>query len=246
MQAQPMERLANLASKFQAIADFTQSLPSEPVYACDACNDTGWTITVGEGAKLCECEKRRRLARMLDRIPAEYRGFDLATIEPMTARHEKQAPLLVAVKANPMASLFLSGKNGCGKSLVGWLSYKRAVQEGRPAVFLTMSELLRQFRELELDSEKLPVVDAPTLSKSKLRWLVVLDEAEKARPTEFASEKLCDLLDAIYRHRHQLIVTSNFTAAELREHWSKQNPVYGNSIMRRIMELDGLIDVPMF
>lgn len=35
-------------------------------------------------------------------------------------------------------------------------------------------------------------------------------------------------------------------AAQLREHWSRQNPVYGNSIMRRILELDGLIDVPMF
>ncbi len=180
------------------------------------------------------------------KIPVEYRNFDLVTIEPLPDKHEKQATLFATVKADPALSLFLSGKNGSGKSLLGWLVYKRAAEEGRPVVFLTMSEMLRQFREWELDPEKLPIVDSVSLRESKARWLIVLDEAEKARPTEFASEKLCELLDAVYSHRHQLIVTSNFDANQLREHWSKQNPVYGASIMRRIMELDGLIQVEMF
>jgi DNA replication protein DnaC len=239
--------MATIASRILAIAaSQLQEQSDAPLYACDACGDTGWIVIIGEGAKLCQCERQKRLERRMNKIPAEYRSFDLATIQPMAAKHEKQEKLFGAVKADPTVSLFLSGKNGCGKSLLGWLVYKRAAEDGRPVVFLTMSELMRQFREWELDSEKAPMVDSSSLRDSKVRWLIVLDEAEKARATEFASEKLCELLDAIYTHRHQLIVTSNFSAADLREHWSKQNPVYGASIMRRIMELDGLVNVPMF
>lgn len=247
MQAKQMEPMATIASRILAIAATRlQEQSNAPLYACDECGDTGWVVVVGEGARLCQCEKQKRIEKRMNKIPAEYRSFDLAAIQPMAAKHEKQAALFAEVKKNPAASLFLSGKNGCGKSMLGWLIYKRAAEDGRPVVFLTMSELMRQFREWELDSEKPPMVDSSSLRDSKVRWLIVLDEAEKARATEFASEKLCELLDAIYTHRHQLVVTSNFNAADLREHWSKQNPVYGASIMRRIMELDGLVEVRMF
>lgn len=246
METVSMQPTGTIAARILAIAASKLQEPSEPTYACEVCRDSQWIVTAGKGATPCECEKRRRREKLLAQIPLEYRGLDLATVQPMVSKHEKQAPLFAAVKADPTASLFLSGKNGCGKSLLGWLLYKRAVEEGRPVVFLTMSELMRQFREWETDSEKLPTVDAVVLRQAKTRWLIVLDEAEKARPSEFASEKLCELLDAIYTNRHQLIATSNFTASELRKHWSRQHPVYGNSIMRRIMELDGLIDVPMF
>lgn len=220
--------------------------PSEPVYDCNRCQDTAWIVVPGDGAKLCECEKRKRVERRLARIPAEYRAFDLATIQPMAEKHAKQERLFATVKADPGVSLMMYGKNGCGKSLVGWLLYKRAIEDGRPAIFLSLSELMRQFREWELDPLKLAVIDAASLRETKARWLIVLDEAEKARPTEFASEKLCDLLDAIYTNRHQLVVTSNFSPSDLREHWSRQNPVYGTSILRRVMELDGLKDVDLF
>lgn len=239
--------MATIASRILAIAATRLQKQSEAVpYACDDCTDTGWIVIAGEGARLCQCEKQKRIEKRMSKIPAEYRSFNLATIQPMAAKHEKQAALFAEVKANPAASLFLSGRNGCGKSLLGWLIYKQAAGDGRPVVFLTMSELMRQFREWELDSEKPPIVDASSLRDSKARWLIVLDEAEKARATEFASEKLCELLDAVYTNHHQLVITSNFNAASLREHWSKQNPVYGASIMRRIMELDGLIEVKMF
>lgn len=242
-----MEPMATIASRILAIAaSKLQEQSDASPYACDLCCDTGWVVEIGNGAALCECEKRKRIERRMAKIPAEYRGFDLATIQPMASKHEKQAKLFEVVKADPTVSLFLSGKNGCGKSMLGWLVYKRAVEDGRPVVFLTMSELMRQFRDWELDSEKPALIDASSLRNSKKRWLIVLDEAEKARATEFASEKLCELLDAVYTHHHQLIVTSNFNATDLREHWSKQNPVYGASIMRRIMELDGLVNVPMF
>ena len=195
---------------------------------------------------MCECRKADRKKRLLDKIPVEYRELDLASVRPDANRHSKQTALLDAVKQSPDTSLYLSGKNGCGKTMIGWLLYKRAIEQGRPAIFLPMPELLRQLREWEMDSEKLPAIEAQSLRESKHRWFIGIDEAEKARPSEFASEALFQILDAVYSHHHQLVVTSNFSARDLREHWSRQNPVWGASIMRRIMELDDLIEVEMF
>jgi len=230
-----------------ARANSGQSAKSnEEVYLCAICSDTGWFVEPGKGAAMCECKKRGRREALLSKIPPEYRGLDLATITPDLNRHPKQAALIDAIQRDPGASLFLAGNNGTGKTMLGWLAYKRAIEQGRPAVFLSMPELLRQMRIWEMDSEKFPAVDAATLRESKKRWFVGIDEAEKARPSEFASEMLFQILDAIYTHRHQLVITSNLPQRALQEHWSRESPVYGASIIRRIVELDGLIEVSMF
>jgi DNA replication protein DnaC len=185
---------------------------------------------------------------MLAKIPVEYRGLDLDTISPDLAKHPKQGSLLELVKADPGASLMLSGKNGCGKTLVGWLMYRRAVEDDRPAVFLPVAELITQYRLWETSSDEAPHVDidSTTLREDKRRWLIGLDEFEKARPTPFAAEKLFLLLDAVYSHRHQLIITTNLEKEALRDHWSDHGQDYGVSIMRRVLELHGMTRVPMF
>lgn len=183
---------------------------------------------------------------MLARIPAEYRELDLATIQPQSDRHAKQDALIDAVRQDPGASLFLAGRNGTGKTMIGWLLYKRAIEEGRPAVFLSMAELLRQLRTWEMDSEKLPIIEPTGLRESKQRWFIGIDEADKARPTEFASEMIFLILDAIYSGRHQLVMTTNLDLAGLRDHWARASEVWGNSIMRRITDLNDMVDVSLF
>ena len=146
-------------------------------YACVTCVDTGWVVTPGTPAKRCDCAKRAQRERLLGKIPAEYRNLDLATVQPDITKHFKQTALLQAVKSDPDASLFLAGRNGSGKSMVGWLLFKRAIEQGRPAVFLSMPELLREFREWEMDSVKYPSIDASTLRETKSRWFIGIDEA---------------------------------------------------------------------
>lgn len=227
------ERLKSLES-----APLAGSEP--PAYACADCRDLGWLIT-DRGAKPCECLLASRRRKLLDRIPPEYRGFDLALIEPDPERSQDQASLIEALRANPNLSLLLSGRVGSGKSLVGWLLYKWAIERERPTVALPLAELLGQFRRYECGSDQLPVVTSEDLRDSSRRWLIFLDEFDKARPTEFAGEQLFLLMDAIYTYRHQLVVTSNLSKDDLRARWSRASEEYGVSVTRRLLELDGLI-----
>lgn len=218
----------------------------EELFTCPTCSDIGWVVIESKGAKLCECLKAAKRQRLLDRIPPEYRGLDLETIEPDLSRHEGQASLIAALRKDPDMSLLLAGRGGTGKSMVGWLLYKRAIEHERPAVAIPLAELLGQFRRYECGSEQLPVVTSEDLRDSSRRWYLFLDEFDKARPTEFAAEQLFLLMDAVYTYRHQLVVTSNIGKDDLRAHWSQTSEQNGASIMRRVLELHGVARKEMF
>lgn len=218
---------------------------SDAAYDCPKCQDLGWIVTI-RGAKRCDCLEAKLRTQLLERIPAEYRAFDLATIQPDISRHPDQASLVPALQADPSVSIFLAGRVGCGKSLFGWLLYKRAIEDGRPAVAAPLAELMSEFRRYECGDEKLPRIMSGDLREDRRRWLIFLDEFDKARASEFATEQLFLLLDSIYAGRHQLVVTSNIGKDELRAHWSKASEQYGVSIMRRLLELDGMARKEMF
>jgi DNA replication protein DnaC len=217
----------------------------EDIFTCVTCSDLGWIIGV-KGAKQCECLRVKQRQRLLDRIPPEYRGLDLSTIQPDLSRHEGQASLIAALRADPAMSLILSGRVGCGKSMIGWLLYKRAIEAERPAVAIPLAELLGQFRRYECGSETLPAITSDVLRDSSRRWFIFLDEFDKARVSEFAGEQLFLLMDAIYTYRHQLIVTANVDKDGLRQHWSQHGEGHGVSIMRRLLELEGMARKEMF
>ena len=215
-------------------------------YDCEDCQDSGWRVVVGEGATRCQCLTNRIRARALARIPAIYRTHSLASLTADVARHPKQARLIEAMRAKPDGSYLLFGKNGCGKSMLGWVLYRDAIESGRIAVGVMLSDLLAQFRAWERDNDKLPMVTANDLRTDKRRYFVFLDELEKARPSEYAAEMLFQLVDAVYSNGHQLVITSNLRPDQLREHWSVNGEVYGPSILRRILEIEGGAFVDLF
>lgn len=182
----------------------------------------------------------------MNRIPTIYRGFALETIKPDLTRHRTQAMVIATMQRQPETSYALFGENGCGKSLFGWLLYRKAIEDGRYAVALPLSELLAQFRAWEKEPDNLPAITPGDLRQSKRRYLIFLDEIEKARPSEFAAEMLFALVDAAHSFDHQLIVTSNLKPEELSAHWARNGSSYGPSIMRRVMEMRDGLEVPMY
>ncbi|MEX5669406.1 hypothetical protein ABFV57_31580, partial [Pseudomonas neuropathica] len=91
-----------------------------------------------------------------NQIPAIYQSLRLESAKPDVERHPLQADILQAMQRQPLASYALFGKNGCGKSLFGWLLYRTAVESGRSAVGVPLSELLAQFRAWEKEQALLP------------------------------------------------------------------------------------------
>jgi len=215
-----------------------------PDAECPTCAGFGWEPTP-QGSRRCHCLRDAIKARKLAAIPPKFAAFTLGTITPDAKRHAKQAALLDTMRAEPSASYVLCGRNGCGKTLFGWLLYRAAVEREMLASGVSCAELMRQFRAWEFDAEKLPIV-TPADLRSDERRFVFIDELDKARPSEYAAEQLFELVDAAYSHDQQLVITSNTPLDGLAEHWSRNAATIGASIVRRLMDMSGAILVDMF
>ena len=240
-----MQKLATALPQITPQSSRASNRQTESAGECPHCTD-GWILVIGEGVKQCECLRLKILRRSLDKIPAIYSRLSLDTIQPDAAKHPLQADVIATMRAHSESSFAFFGRNGCGKSLFGWLLYRKAIEAGRSAFGLPLSELLAQYRTFEKDNDKLADVMPSDLRQNKRRYLIFLDEIEKARPSEFAGEMLFRLIDAAYSFDHQLIVTTNTTAEKLSAHWSENGDTYGASIVRRILEMEDGYEVPMF
>lgn len=185
----------------------------------------------------CLCVRRMTVRAQLARIPPCFGRPRLSRLRPRPDLHPTQAKAIAFIKARPLESYLLVGKNGTGKTHLAWCLYRNALLLRRAPVACRIRDLIDDFRRIEVSSDReayLPRVTARDLERARKPWFLFFDEFEKARPTEFAAEMLFNLLDAVKNFNHQLVVCSNFTEVQLRDHWGRVEPVYGNSIMTRL------------
>lgn len=191
-------------------------------------------------AENCLCERRKSNRAQLAMIPPAFGMPRLNRLKPRLDLHRNQTAAIRLVQQNPDDSYLFTGSNGTGKSHIAWALFRNALAQRRPAIALTVSELMDEFRRMDLSSKDgdlwTPRVRAVDLAKQGKRWFLFLDEFEKARPSEFASEQLFKLLNAAKNFNHQIVVTSNFKPDQLRNHWGRIDQVWGNSIMTRLWD----------
>lgn len=189
-------------------------------------------------------ERKTKTAAIISGIPQEYENLRLETVKGDIKRHPDQPERLAEIQANPDASYLITGKNDCGKTMIGWLLYRRAIEACRPAVCLPVSLLLLELRMWENGGRE-PSVTPHALRQKAERFTIVLDEMEKAKPTEFAGNVLFLIIDMAYSFQHQLVILSNWKVDALTEHWERALPGEGISIMDRIrrMKNRGLIEM---
>lgn len=181
----------------------------------------------------------------LSAIPLRFKGLELGSLKPDLARHQNQAEAIQIVQANPEGSFVLSGRNGAGKSMLGWCLYREAALAGRKCFGLTLSELLAEYRRAETSQEDWqPQLTSVGLQQPHIgKALILLDEIDKARPSEFAAEQFFLLLNAIRNYRHQLIVTTNLHFTNLLHYWGRYGAAWGSSIGSRLAEDSHRIDL---
>jgi DNA replication protein DnaC len=187
----------------------------------------------------CGCRKVRRWKSV---APPAYRRFNLNRVVPDPARHPGQAPALAALREDPTGSYLFAGKNRVGKSLMAWCLARQAVCDGRRIAAVNLAVLLDEYRAFEKpigedeSTPKKPAVTAGDISSDKGKWFVLLQEFDKPRATEYACERLFELIDAAFNYEHQLVITSNLDLGGLIAHWSKVAPRYGHAILSRVAE----------
>jgi DNA replication protein DnaC len=174
-------------------------------------------------------------------IPPKFRGLTLDSLQPELAKHRKQVEVVPFIKANPERSYFLSGSTGTGKSTFMWALYRHAIEGPNRAIICTLSELLDEYRS-HIGGGKLPRLCAWQLTEG-VKYSLFLDDVDKANPTDYAAEQIFLLANAIYEHRHQLVVTTNKTIAGLVDFYNRSDD-RGSAIVRRM--IDGAKIIEMF
>lgn len=187
------------------------------------------------GVKTCLCQRRKAIRSTLTPPPL-FGKPKLSRLVGRCDKHPSQAIAVAQVKREPDASYVFCGRNGSGKTHISWALCRHALIQGRRIRAVLLEDLMGQWREWEIDeSAKRPVVVVDDL-KLGPTYTIFLDEFEKVKPSEFASRRLFEFLNAVRDFKHQLLVTSNKEWGALQRHWSTVDPIYGSSIMTRLME----------
>ena len=190
------------------------------------CEGTGWILIKGRGVKECSCRILAKTIRKFKRIPPEYEHLRIESVAPDLKRHPRQSFVWQAVKKHPDQCYLICGQSGAGKSAVMWALYARAAEQNRPAVAMSLPELIEDFKRAETAShgdEYWPELHPSKLQTRSDRWFVGIDDFHIGRPTRFAGEMIYRLLDAAYLYRHQLVVTAQLDRRKLEHNSSRRN-----------------------
>lgn len=125
--------------------------------------------------------------------------------------------------------LLLLGSNGVGKTHLAAAIAHVLIDKGVPVLFHTYSEHLQEIKN-EFDHTGAQKY----LSLMKNTPMFVLDDLGKEKKTDWSSSVLFDVINSRYEHQLPLIITSNFTAAELADH-------VGSAVWSRLYETAGVV-----
>lgn len=191
-----------------------------------------------------------RRAELIAKIPEEYSGVTLAGLEPRADLHRDQARYIAIMKTNPFDNYYICGDNDTGKTRMLYALYENAVSAGRIVLVATLFDMLDEIKRsfaTGRTSATCTIIDnlnthgLVTQGAGK-KVSAFIDDIDKARPTEFAAEAFFSLVDALYRNRHQIIVTSQLDPERriagrdsLIDHFEKADARYAVGIVRRLV-----------
>jgi len=141
------------------------------------------------------------------------------------------------MRKDPGDSWYLSGAYGNGKTHLLYAQYRELVTAGQARCHVrTTRELVEELRRAEFDEDFVsPVIAAASRRASyHLFW----DDIDKLKLTDFKTEVLFDLVDSLYRQKHGLTVTGNYSMRDLVEH-ERMHP----AIVRRLDDMCRVIEV---
>jgi DNA replication protein DnaC len=201
------------------------------------CGGSGWQRAGNEdsiGYRRCDCAQARLVAGRLAAIPALFRN---ASFESYQARNPRQERAVALMRGLPDGSWYMTGHYGSGKTHLFYAQYREMAVAGKTRCHVrTTRELVEELKRIELDGEFVsPVMTAAyECAPYHLFW----DDIDKLKPTDFKTEVLCELVDALYRQKHGLTVTANYSLRDLVER-ERMHP----AIVRRLDDMCKVIQI---
>lgn len=134
-------------------------------------------------------------------------------------------------------SFYLTGVYAKGRTDLLYTQYRELVMAGKVCCHVrTTRELVEELRHAEPDNGFVsPVIaSASKADPYHLFW----DDIDKLKITDFKTEVLFDLVDSLYRQKHGLTVTGNYSMRDLVEQ-ERMHP----AIVRRLDDMCRVIEV---
>jgi DNA replication protein DnaC len=185
-------------------------------------------ILCGSG---CPLFVELRYQTELSGIPRRHRKFTIDSLPEDTVRiaalRTYSDNIIQRVKAGQ--GLYLHGNTGSGKTTALAalaMSYiveasKTALRTGQRSVqmvlFLNIPELLAGIKR-GFDDPDVAAVWAQKLVLARKVPLLILDDIGAEKPTEWARERLTEIIGARYDNERTTLISSNLTLPELKEH----------------------------
>jgi DNA replication protein DnaC len=190
---------------------------------CSPCADRRDAEEAERERRRAEDALRRDAARRLRRCGLPERLQRSAALgEHDRAEHHRAARRW---GAGELRGLVLSGPVGSGKTWTAAAALRELVQ--RRAVLWTSAPLLFAQLGAPRGGER----HEAALELLTARTALVLDDLDKARPTDYGAEQLFLAVDTRVEHRKPLLVTTNLTLGELATRYPQP---YGEAIASRL------------
>ena len=170
----------------------------------------------------------------LSLIPERFRDSSFESFKP---RDPKQQRALSLMRKDPERQLVSDRRYGNGKTHLLYAQYRELVTAGQVRCHVrTTRELVEELRRAEFDEDFVsPVIAA---ASRRAPYHLFWDDIDKLKLTDFKTEVLFDLVDSLYRQKHGLTVTGNYSMHDLVEH-ERMHP----AIVRRLDDMCRLVEV---
>lgn len=201
---------------------------------CDSCA----LAAQAEAARLVEEGRARQHAfrvrewREGSGIPEHLRGFRFADLAGDDALRE---PRVLAERwaAGDVSSLVLGGPVGRGKTRLA-IAAANEMLERQPVLFFSAPNIMARLGSGSFGSR----VREEALGALIGQRALVLDDLDKARPTEYAAEVLFLAIDQrAEREAPPILITTNLPGVELGKRWPG---LYGEALVSRMKLMDGI------
>lgn len=158
---------------------------------------------------------KRRTFATFQELPENVAAYKMATgyagnFQRLIAR------LAVDPDGHERTGLFIIGPCGTGKTHLAAAIANKLMADGIPVLFTTMIDLLAKIKAtFAADRVQTTANEADLMRLYKTVDLLILDDMGKEMPTPWALSKMYEIINARYESYKPIIVTSNYTAAEL-------------------------------
>jgi DNA replication protein DnaC len=192
-------------------------------YNCAKCHDTNYESIVIDGvnyAKPCIC---LHAASKLKKFGIEFYDKTFANYEARSASAGKAKEIL---ESKPLESYFIFGGVGLGKTHLLAAMYSANYESMRwtSSMIYAEHELIKSY------------FNGSAEQQANGKQLFMLDDLGKTKLNDYAIDRTFVLFDYFYKHRTQMIISSNYGINQVAS-------IYGGAIARRLNDSCNIIHI---